>query len=47
MAFLVGSVDQLAWDLLAPCDRWGLSLVTIAEAAMEQFAPVIALLRGE
>lgn len=45
--FLVGTVDQLALNLLARRDRWGFSLVTIPEAAMEQFAPVIALLRDE
>ncbi|MDX3639094.1 TIGR03621 family F420-dependent LLM class oxidoreductase [Streptomyces sp. MB09-02B] len=45
--FLVGTIDQMALNLLARRDRWGFSLVTIPEVAMEQFAPVIALLRDE
>lgn len=43
--YLVGTADQLAQTLLTRRARWGFSLVTIPEAAIEQFAPVIAILR--
>jgi hypothetical protein len=45
--YLVGMVDQLAQTLLARRERWGFSLVPVPEAAMERFAPVIALLRQQ
>ncbi|WP_326584645.1 LLM class flavin-dependent oxidoreductase [Streptomyces sp. NBC_00481] len=44
--YLIGTVDEVAEALLARRERWGFSLVTVPEAAVETFVPVMSLLRG-
>jgi probable F420-dependent oxidoreductase len=43
---LIGSAEQLADDLVARRERFGISYVTIFEPALEAFAPVVARLAG-
>jgi probable F420-dependent oxidoreductase len=44
---LVGSVDKIVEDLLARRERYGFSYVTVGQAEMEDFAPVVARLAGQ
>jgi probable F420-dependent oxidoreductase len=43
---LLGTVDQIAEDLVARRERWGLSYYVVFEPAMEAVAPVVARLAG-
>ncbi|MBW3574243.1 MAG: TIGR03621 family F420-dependent LLM class oxidoreductase [Actinobacteria bacterium] len=43
---VVGSVDQVADDLCAHRQRFGISYVTVPEPALASFAPVVARLAG-
>ncbi len=43
---LVGSVDYLVDELLGWRERWGITYVILPHTMMEQFAPVVAALRG-
>ncbi|HEY2541306.1 MAG TPA: LLM class F420-dependent oxidoreductase [Stellaceae bacterium] len=43
---LVGTIDQMAEDLLARRQRWGFSYFTIREPYLSAFAPVVGQLRG-
>ena len=43
---LVGTIDQIAEDLLARRKRWGFSYFTIREPYLSAFAPVVGQLRG-
>jgi hypothetical protein len=44
--FLIGSVDQIAEELIALRERHGISYFTIRPPEMEAFAPVVARLAG-
>jgi alkanesulfonate monooxygenase SsuD/methylene tetrahydromethanopterin reductase-like flavin-dependent oxidoreductase (luciferase family) len=44
-AVLIGSPEQIAEQLLARRERFGIDYVTVQEAALDAFAKVIALLR--
>jgi probable F420-dependent oxidoreductase len=43
---LIGTVDQMAQDLQAYRDRWGISYYVIHEPCIDAFAPVVARLAG-
>lgn len=43
---LIGTVDQIAEQILARRDRWGFSYWVVQGDAMESFAPVVAKLAG-
>lgn len=43
---LAGTVEELASDLLARRERWGISYITVGLDALDAFAPVITRLRG-
>jgi hypothetical protein len=43
---LIGTVDQLAEDLQARRERWGISYYVIFEPYMDAFAPIVAHLAG-
>jgi hypothetical protein len=43
---LLGTIDQMAEDLLARRQRWGFSYFTIHEPYLSAFAPVVGQLRG-
>ena len=43
---LAGSADQIADDLLARRDRWGLSYITVSLDALDDLAPVVSMLAG-
>jgi len=43
---LIGTVDQMADELIARRERWGISYVTIQEAGLDDFAPVVERLAG-
>jgi probable F420-dependent oxidoreductase len=43
---LVGTVDQIAEDIVARRKRWGFSNYTVHEPSMDDFAPVVARLAG-
>jgi probable F420-dependent oxidoreductase len=43
---LAGSVEQIAEDLLARRERWGISYLTISADSLDAFAPVVAELAG-
>ena len=43
---LLGTVDQIAEDLIVRRERWGLSYHVVFEAALEVVAPVVARLAG-
>ena len=44
---LIGTVDQMAEDLQARRQRWGLSYYVVHEPYMDAFAPVVARLAGK
>ncbi|NUT28368.1 MAG: LLM class F420-dependent oxidoreductase [Streptomyces sp.] len=44
---LVGSVAEMAGQVLAQRERYGFTYLTVLEPSMEAFAPVMARLRGE
>jgi len=44
--FLYGTTGQVARDLIRNRERWGLTYYPIPDRAMENFAPVLAALRG-
>jgi probable F420-dependent oxidoreductase len=44
---LIGTVDEIAAQLLRTRERWGYSYVTVHEPYMREFAPVIERLRGQ
>jgi probable F420-dependent oxidoreductase len=44
---LIGTVDEIAGQLLRSRERWGFSYVTVHEPYMRAFAPVIERLRGQ
>ncbi|MDC0771952.1 LLM class F420-dependent oxidoreductase [Streptomyces sp. HD] len=44
---LVGSVAEMAEQVLAQRERYGFTYLTVLEPSMEAFAPVMARLRGE
>ena len=44
---LIGSVEQIVDTLEARRDAFGISYVTVGDAAMEMFAPVVAQLAGK
>jgi hypothetical protein len=43
---LAGSTEQIADDLVARRERWGLSYITISLDALDAMAPVVAQLAG-
>jgi hypothetical protein len=43
---LIGTVDEICERLIERRERFGFSYVTIREADMEAFAPVVAHLAG-
>jgi probable F420-dependent oxidoreductase len=43
---LVGSVDEIADDLVERRERWGISYVVVPQASYEAFAPVVGRLAG-
>lgn len=43
---LIGSVDQIVESLQKRRDEYGISYITVGDAAMEDFAPVVAALAG-
>jgi len=43
---LVGSVEEIADDLLARRERWGMSYITVGLDAVDAMAPVVQRLRG-
>lgn len=43
---LVGTPDQIAADLEARRERWGISYVTVGSEAMDEMAPVVERLTG-
>jgi len=43
---LAGTIDQLIDTIIERRETWGLSYITIAEDAMESFAPIVARLAG-
>lgn len=43
---LVGTAEQIADDLVARRERWGVSYITVSLDAMDALAPVVARLRG-
>ena len=45
--FLYGSAAQVAGDLRRWRERWSISYYPLPDRAMENFAPVVALLRGQ
>ena len=45
--FLYGTTGQVSRDLVRRRGRWGISYYPIPERAMENFAPVVAALRGK
>ena len=45
-AQLAGTTGQVARDLIRNRERWGLTYYPIPDRAMENFAPVLAALRG-
>jgi probable F420-dependent oxidoreductase len=44
---LIGTIDQMAEDLLRHRERWGFSYFTIFEPYQSAFAPVVGRLRGK
>lgn len=44
---LIGNVDQIADQILARRDRWGMSYLVVQADAMEAFAPVVEQLTGQ
>ena len=44
---LIGTVDEIAAQLVRSRERWGFSYVTVHEPYMRAFAPVIERLRGQ
>jgi hypothetical protein len=44
---LIGSVDQIVEGLLEQRERYGISYITVYEADMQTFAPVVARLAGQ
>ena len=44
---LIGTVDEIAAQLLRTRERWGYSYVTVHEPYLREFAPVIERLRGQ
>ncbi|MBA2447350.1 MAG: hypothetical protein H0V51_04920 [Chloroflexi bacterium] len=43
---VIGSVEQIADDLVARRERFGISHVAVFESALDGFAPVVARLAG-
>jgi alkanesulfonate monooxygenase SsuD/methylene tetrahydromethanopterin reductase-like flavin-dependent oxidoreductase (luciferase family) len=43
---LVGTVDEIVAQVRAQRERYGFSYLTVLEPYMEEFAPVVAALRG-
>ena len=43
---LIGSVDQMAEDLQARRERWGISYYVVPEPYLDDFAPIVARLAG-
>jgi probable F420-dependent oxidoreductase len=44
---LIGTIDQMAEDLEARRDRWGISYYVVQEPYVEAFAPVVARIAGK
>ena len=43
---LIGSAQQMAENLVARRDRWGISCYVLRETYLDDFAPVVAQLAG-
>jgi len=43
---LIGTVEEIVAQVLAQRERYGFTYLTVLEASMEAFAPVMAHLRG-
>ncbi len=43
---LVGTVDEIADELVARRERWGISYVVVPQVAADAFAPVVGRLAG-
>jgi hypothetical protein len=43
---LIGTVEEIVAQVLAQRERYGFTYLTVLEASMEAFAPVMARLRG-